>query len=283
MEHYALHARRGLWLFHDWEEARALWDRLVAVTAVHHLCLMPDHVHLLARSVSRQRLAGAMSGYARWLGHRWGWQGFRLWRALGQPAVIGNPEHLQRTRRYVLLNPCRGSLVDDPLAWPFSTHRDATGLAWPPARRLVSEPFDFHAHVSKDDSTAPRGTDLPVQGLVGRHPAPDEVLNAVSAVTRTPSARFQCKGVARRQLILCLRGLTDLSARGIARQLGMSHSSVAAVRHNDEPVLRIVERVVGDPRFAPLEPTDLRNTLMWQRYRAYLAAKRGARARRSGF
>lgn len=29
-------------------------------------------------------------------------------------------------------NPCRARLVADPLAWPFSTHRDAVGLAVDP-------------------------------------------------------------------------------------------------------------------------------------------------------
>lgn len=267
-----------MWLFHDWEEARALWDRLVAVTPVHHLCLMPDHVHLLTQRAEPDRLRAAMSGYSRWLGHRWGWPGMRLWRPLEPPGSLANPEHLELTRRHILLNPCRGGLVDDPLAWAFSTHRDATGLAWPPARKQVPDPFDFHAYVSKDRRACPEGTDLPIHGLYEASPAFEEVLNALSAVSRTPVPSLLGKGHRRRRLIQCQRVLTDESARGIARRLGIGHTAVIAVRPEHDAMVRAVDRVVGDPRFGPLESGDLRGTAMWLRYRAYLAAKRRRRA-----
>jgi hypothetical protein len=279
MQHYTLHARRGLWLFHDWEEARALWDRLVAVAPVHHLCLMPDHVHLLTQRAAPDRLRAAMSGYSRWLSHRWAWPGIRLWRPLEPPGSLANPEHLERTRRYILLNPCRGGLVDDPLAWAFSTHRDATGLAWPPARKQVPDPFDFHAYVSRDRSVNPKGTDLPIHPLYTHQPSYEDVLCALSAISRIPLPSLLRPGRARHGLIHCQRSLTDLTTRELAARLDMSHSAVSRVRSGHDAAVEIVDRVIGDPRFAPLLVGDLRQTSMWQRYSAYLVAK--ARARRS--
>jgi hypothetical protein len=279
MEHHALHARRGLWLFHDWEEARALWDRLLAVAPVHHLCLMPDHVHLLTQRAAPDRLRAAMSGHSRWLGHRWGWEGLRLWRPLEPPGSLANPAQLERTRRTILLYPCRVGLVGDPLSWAFSTHRDATGLAWPPARRQVSDPRDFHAFVSRDRSVNPQGTDLPMHPPHTHQPSYEDVLYALSAVSRTPVPALIRPGRARRLLIHCVRSLTDLTTRELASRLRMSHSAVSRVRTGHDAVAHVVVRVIGDPRFAPLQPEDLRSTPMWLGYRAYLAAKHQARAR----
>lgn len=277
MEHYALHARRGLWLFHTWEEARALWDRLVAVAPVHHLCIMPDHVHLLVQRAAPAKLTGALSGYARWLGHRWGWDGLQLWLPRKPAVRVTNPEHLERTRRYILLNPCRGALVKDPLEWAFSTHRDATGLAWPRARRCTTDPHDFHAYVTRDPSVSPLGTDLPAHDLDLQEASFEDVLYALSAVSRTPVDALLRKGRARTTLIACARALTPLPTRALASRLGIHHAAVCRARPPHRHLIDAVERAIGDTRFPPLLGYDLRNTPAWQQYRQYLAAKRRAR------
>ncbi len=278
MLHIALHARPGLWLFHDHTEALALWGRMVALGPVHHLCLMPDHLHLFTLRVDPAALRGAMSGHARWIACRRG-EPTRLWRGYAEPEPITNPEHLQRTRRYVLLNPCRGSLVADPLAWPWSTHRDATGLAWPRARKVVADPDDFHGYVSRDRSVDPTGTDLPNHGLYIAAPSYAQVEAAVSAVTRTPVAWLRGKPVHRRRLIRCLRCLTDLGVRRIAAALGVSPGLVGGVPAQWDELVRIVDRVLGDERFPALGGHDLRLTVMWDRYEGYLRAKHRARQR----
>lgn len=278
MLHIALHARPGLWLFHDHLEARALWDRMVALGPVHHLCLMPDHVHLFTRRVSPAALRGVMSGHARWNANRRA-EPTRLWRGYGEPEHVTNPEHLQRTRRYVLLNPCRGRLVHDPLAWPWSTHRDATGLAWPRARRVVGDPADFHGYVSRDRSEDPAGTDIPNHGLYIAAPSYALVETAVSAVTRTPVAWLRGKPAHRRRLIRCLRCLTDLGVRGIARQLGVAPSTVSIVPAQWDDLVRMVDRVLGDERFQEIDLGNPTCTAMWDRYEQYLLAKRHARRR----
>jgi hypothetical protein len=278
MLHIALHARPGLWLFHDHTEARALWDRFVALGPVHHLCLMPDHLHLFTLRVDPAALRGAMSGHTRWLANR-RCEPVRLWRGYTEPEPITNPEHLQRTRRYVLLNPCRGRLVHDPLAWPWSTHRDATGLAWPRARRVVGDPVDFHGYVSRDRSVDPAGTDLPNHGLYLACPSMDQVAAAVSAVTRTPVAWLRSKPLHRRRLIRCLRCLTDLGVREIARRLNVAPSTVSAVPAKWDELVRVVDLVLTDGRFPGLHQGDLRLTRMWEQYEQYLSAKRRSRRR----
>ncbi len=283
MLHVALHARPGLWLFHDHLEAQALWERLVDLGPVHQLCLMPDHVHLFTLRVVAAMLRGAMSGHARWLAHRRDQPGLRLWRGYDPPEPITSPEHLQRTRRYVLLNPCRGRLVDDPLAWPWSSHRDAVGLAWPRVRRVVGDPVGFHGYVSRDRSVDPGGTALPVHGLYLASPSYEQVEAAVSAVTRTPLVQLRTAPLHRRRLIRCLRCHTDMSVRAIARRLGVSPGLVGGIPGQWDELARVVERVLGDERFPGLAPGDLRFTPMWDRYELYLAAKaRGRRRLRAG-
>jgi hypothetical protein len=224
-----------------------------------------------------RRLHGAMSGYARWLARHRGEPGLRLWAPTPEPRVVPNQEHLERTRRYVLLNPCRSHLVADPLAWPFSTHRDALGLAWPRARRVVQDRLGFHAYVSRDDTTSAKGTDLPVANLVD--PAFEDVEQAVSAILRVPLARLRVERGPRAALLRCLRALTPSSARAIARTMGCAPSSVTRVEPQRDALVAAVECVARDARFPGLDGEDLRWTPAGRRYAAYLAAKRRARQR----
>lgn len=182
MLHHTVRARPERLLFVTWTEARALWDRLVAAApGLQALCLMPDHLHLLHERDVRVPLGAALSGYARWLAHR---------REPGGPLVLPQapPDRaLQgdkqlRSVRYVHLNPCRARLVTDLLAWPFSTHRDAVGLAAFPVVRRQADPAAFHRYVSADPTVNVEGTELPSPSV--HVPDAGAVLAAVSALTR---------------------------------------------------------------------------------------------------
>ena len=73
--------------------------------------------------------------------------------------------------RYTVLNPSRAGIVDDPLSWPWSTHRDVVGAIadpWVTAERLgaalgsrMASAQDIHAYVSGDPSVAIAGTPFP--------------------------------------------------------------------------------------------------------------------------
>ena len=87
MQHVVLHAIDDTLLFHDWTEARALWDRLVAIGPLHALMLMPDHVHLLARQPSALRIRQAMGAWTRWRSREREWQG-PVWTPLAEFETI---------------------------------------------------------------------------------------------------------------------------------------------------------------------------------------------------
>jgi hypothetical protein len=55
---------------------------------------------------------------------------------------------MNRVVAYVHRNPVVDGLVEDPLEWSFSTHRDALGLAIPAVRRLTEDPKRLHDQVS---------------------------------------------------------------------------------------------------------------------------------------
>lgn len=218
--HLTARALPGTLLFHDWTEALDLWRRLrVAFPEASAVCLMPNHPHIVTRAEGAvPRLAGVMSGYARWRNHRRGQSG-ACWEPLPEPTPLPDDAHRRRTVRYVLLNPCRGELADDPLAWPLSTHRDLVGLGMPGVK--VRDPAAFHAYVSGDPTVSVGGTSLP--GLVLGAPL-SAVEVAVGAVLRLPpgSVREDPKAVR-----LCVRAgamTAEAEPATLAAWMGVSRS-----------------------------------------------------------
>ncbi len=264
----------GRLLFRSWTEAKALWDIFNA--RVHHfgLVLMPDHLHALLRDDNQdESLARVMRAYTQWLNRRHGRRG-PLFEHGEKPTPISNAQHLERMRRYVHLNPCRKRLVKDPLAWPFSTHRDAVGLVLPGVMRPVANPIRFHAYVSADPSVEVEGTALPTRGpLDATGPIPLEILRAaVSALTRTPEDRLNVRGPARSLLLDAAVELSGLKSARIASALGLDASTVRVhARNGNGPAnaaaVRLVATVAGDERFGLLTASDLRETEPWKPYR----------------
>ncbi len=160
------------------------------------------------------------------------------------------PGKLRRNERYIHLNPCRARLIDDPLAWPWSTHRDRVGLAWPCAVPTRTDPAAFHRYVSADPSVAVDGTLLPCRLDGG---TAEQVYAAVSALTRSPAERLQLRGPARTLWIQSLRLLTELTQPAIAREVGVCLSTVQRLPPRWTPEIRLVRRVLGDRRFPALD------------------------------
>lgn len=267
MVHIVMKAKTGTLLFHTWDEASELWRRLIeAFPGLVALVLMPDHVHLVVPQDDRQRVRALQSGYARWRNARRGQRG-AAFEPHPQAVAIPDRLHLQRTIRYIHLNPCRARLVNDPLDWPFSTHRDAVGLAWPAARRPEDDPARFHAYVSGDPSVSLEGTHLPWGA--GRLLLPDVVVDALSAVMRTPHWRLvERKGADRRLAMGAARDLTDASLRQVGAVFRVTPAAVRSAPPTPSGLIRILERVAGDARFEALDSLDLRRRRTWGRYRA---------------
>lgn len=141
----------------DWLEYRALWLAIVtAVPGLSALVLMPDHLHAMHTRDVRLELACALAGFARWRNARLGLGG-PLWEPLPAAEALVDEQKRRRSLRYVHLNPTRAGLVTDPLAWPFSTHRDAVGLALAPVRDRIRDPHRFHRRLEEPHLRTFRG------------------------------------------------------------------------------------------------------------------------------
>lgn len=272
MFHHVARAWPGTLLFRSHREAAALWARLTTLDGLVAACLMPDHVHVVLAHGEATALSGLRSGYSRWRNRRRGDAG-SAWEVPPPPEALPDALHRERTVRYVHLNPCRAGIVKDPLEWPWSTHRDAVGLALPPAVSPRRDPAAFHAHVSGDPSVAVAGTPLP-DPRYGQATW-EEVDDAVGAVFRLDRVSLL---EDRRALRLRARLAAVFGVAGnpeIADRLGLDRTWVWALtrglpgpggRHAD-PELRLALRVLGDPRFHALPVGDLRRLPSWSRYR----------------
>lgn len=263
MVHAAIRAVKGTLLFHDWAEARVLWDQLTQRVRLHALVLIPDHVHAQLLESALRDLATAPRAYALLRNHARGERG-PVWEHGAHPTPIRGDRHVERTRRYIHLNPCRRELVLDPLAWPFSTHRDVVGLAIPAACRAVPNPERWHAYVSSDPSVRVAGTSLPAR-RAERPATLLEVHAAVSSLTRTPASEVTRRPAARDLLIRAARALTTASSVEIAALAGVHPTTVTRHASCNDGLVELVERVLGDTRFASLGDGDLR--ARWSRCR----------------
>jgi hypothetical protein len=213
---------------------------------------MPTHLHLVHPIDVRRRLAAGLGAYVRWRHARWGESG-QVFDRLPEPRTLDDAQKIRRSIKYTHLNPSRASLIKDPLLWPFSTHRDACGLAEPAAIPRAPDVVRFHRHVSSDPfvTKEARGTPFPVVKLEVDDPR--LVLEAVSALTRTCIDQMEHRGGPR---TLYLRAARELCPNATYRRIGslVKVGERAAQRAAEQRDSRIhmVARAVGDPRFPAL-------------------------------
>lgn len=271
MFHVVAHAARGRLLFSDARAATALWSIAVGhFPELIALCLMPDHVHVLLPVPPGLRLGHAMSAYTRWVEHDRRVRNLKLWTPHPAPEHLPDPTHVRRTLRYVLLNPCRVGLVADPLAWPWSTHRDRVGFAAAPVGPVEVQRARFHAYVSGDPSVAVGGTPMP--GVLHRPFVVEDVADAVMAVFRASPEQLSSRHPARAAWVRAayvhgkhdvgeLAEATGLKARRV-RQL-VEHLPERG-RELADPVLAACVAATGDRRFDGWPA--LRGLRGWGRY-----------------
>lgn len=94
-------------------------------------CLLPNHVHLIAVPRAADGLRNALSvahrRYTLQINRREGWKGC-LWQGRFASFPMDD-RHLLAATRYVLLNPVRAGLADQPEDWPYSSARAHLGQA----------------------------------------------------------------------------------------------------------------------------------------------------------
>ena len=109
--------------------------------ALHHYCLMSNHVHLVVRAHGGQDVVRAMHGlnltYAQHMQRTYDHVG-HVWQGRFKNVPITADAHLLQCGAYVELNPVRAGIVQAPQAYPWSSYRAyATGLRDP---LLVPDP-----------------------------------------------------------------------------------------------------------------------------------------------
>lgn len=242
--HLVARARPHRLLFADPTEGARLWQAIAAaVPEPEALTLMPNHVHLVHARDVRRPLAHALCHYVRWRNHRRGEAG-PLLQPLPPAEPLVDAQKLRRTVRYVHLNPCRARLVADPLAWPWSTHRDRVGLALDPVVERAAQPHRFHRYVSGDPTVDPEGTELPLGH--GPPPTPQHVRAVVASLARVPSDALGRRGRWRTVWLGAALALCDASSATVRAAVGVGRGAVVpTLRHETN----LVRRVLHDPRF----------------------------------
>ncbi len=113
----------------------------------HAYCLMPNHYHLLVETPDANLSRGMrhLNGvYTQWVNrnhHRAG----HLFQGRFQSIVVEKQSHLLEVSRYIVLNPVRAGMTDDPSEWRWSSYRATVGLEVPPSFLTVGwilEQFD---------------------------------------------------------------------------------------------------------------------------------------------
>ncbi|MED5371757.1 MAG: hypothetical protein VX899_12125 [Myxococcota bacterium] len=245
MYHIVARADAGL-LISTWEDAAALWQRITrACAGMEALCLMPNHVHLQHHKDLRLELAQALRAHSRSLNHAQGLKGRRI-EKLPESRWAADDQKRRRETRYIHLNPCRAGMVDDPLAWPWSTYRDAVGFAHSPVRPKHREPHRLHAYTSQDESVSLEGSQLP--GGMSRDPTLHELQAAVSGYCRMPIHQLDQRGPARSLLLRSAKALICAKPGELADMLDTSPATLRRQGPPDEHVQRTA-LLLGDPRF----------------------------------
>ena len=114
--------------------------------AILAYCLMPNHVHLIARPETQEGLARAIGEahrrYTCFINQREGWRGY-LWQGRFGSFVM-DEDYFLTAMRYVELNPIRAGLAASPADWAWSSARaHLTGAPDP----LISDVHEMIAYV----------------------------------------------------------------------------------------------------------------------------------------
>lgn len=232
-----------------------LWPRLRdAFPEIAACSLMPQHPHVLPRTsdpvAAAQRLARLFGQF----GRRFGVPG-RI-SIVADPKHLANRDALARDIRYVVLNPCRAKLVDCPLAWPWSTHRDVVGAIVDPwirtaelARALGSSANGLaerhHRYVSSDPSVSVVGTPLPRALASSSEPTvPLEWIAAAAlAATRRSSRALQCRGDARALFVALAHDQGWRATSQLARMCGCWPHTIRNLARDVDPRMLAVGRL----------------------------------------
>lgn len=241
--------------------AYELWSRLrQAFPIVSSASVMPTHVHTAAPAEcerhARCRMASFLSGLSRSKALALTWEPTPLAKPIPDPRIH------RRTDRYILLNPCRDHLVDDPMLWPWSTHRDVVGAVvdpWVDARELAllhgqsAQGFAeaWHRYVARDETVARHAIAQP-RRLAGPYAHGTSLIALISAALVSTRSRLDAlrRRTPTRAIFLALaqrHGLADGTV--LRRVCNVSRNTIYRQRHQRPPAgLEAAERCLAEPR-----------------------------------
>lgn len=131
---------RGEEIFSDAEEAIEFLDLLRDLKQRDDLqvfawSLLSNHYHLAVQTSAvplSRTMRTLQGGFAKAFNRRWGRSG-PLWQSRYQTRLVDSQRYTEQLIFYIHLNPVRAGLVDDPVTYVFSGHREMVGR--------VSEPL----------------------------------------------------------------------------------------------------------------------------------------------
>jgi putative transposase len=126
-------------IFLDDDDFERFFRRLAVTSARFEVrcracCLMPNHYHLVLEPASlplSRMMQQLNSSYSQWFNRRHGRVGHVL-QGRFRSLVLDDESYLRRVVRYIVLNPVRARLVEDPAQWRWSSYRATAGLEAPP-------------------------------------------------------------------------------------------------------------------------------------------------------
>ena len=111
--------------FADRSLAQAVWNQLTdecghGQIVLAAACLMPDHLHLLARREGLDLVTWANRFKSRTTNLSWtfGWRG-ALWQPSFYDRYVRDHSEFESVRSYIVRNPVEAGLVTTPEAWPW--------------------------------------------------------------------------------------------------------------------------------------------------------------------
>jgi REP element-mobilizing transposase RayT len=126
-------------IFHD-DQDRTTWLEIFARVCsrfnwrCHAWCLMDNHYHILIETPEGNLSAGMrqLNGvYTQKSNRRHGQVG-HVFQGRYKAILVEKDSYLLELSRYVILNPVRAGMVEDPGEWPWSSHLAMTGRATAP-------------------------------------------------------------------------------------------------------------------------------------------------------
>ncbi len=126
-------------IYADAEDRRLFLTLLDRIRVMHNWqvyawCLMTTHYHVVLATPDGGLSAGMcrLNGrFAYWSNKRNGREDHLFGKRFFSKKIESD-EHLLEAIRYVLLNPVRAGLCDDPAGWPWSSYRASAGLETAP-------------------------------------------------------------------------------------------------------------------------------------------------------